>query len=275
MDLSLHPRRFPVTLEKWYVDALLEDGTVVLVYLGALTLYGMRLARVTAEIFPPSGQVVRGSAAARAIVGGPGILRFGAATMKDDRLVFRTAGLSGELHYQPRYPECVLREPFIAQGDRTLHWSVEIPDADVFGTLVWPGGKRAITGRGYRDRVWFDLSPWRFPIRELIWGRAIAGEHAAMWVRATTDQGIVAAGWRDGRIVMSESASGAPPGVEVGQGRVFLNADVSELESLRLGVLRGLVRRLSGDPHETKWQAPCTIEGVRGVAVHEVVQWRS
>lgn len=274
MDLSLHPRRFPVTLEKWYIDALLEDGAVVLVYLGALTLYGVRLARVTAEIFPPGGRVVRGSEVVRHIAGGQGILRFGAATITDHRLVFRTAGLSGELHYQPRYPSCMLREPFIAQGDRTLHWDVEIPDADVTGTLEWPGGQRAITGRGYRDRVWFDLSPWRFPIRELIWGRAVAGEHAAMWVRATTDQGVVAAGWRNGRMVIPEDASGPPLGVELGRGRVFLDADVSNLEGLRLGILRDLIRRLSGDPHETKWQAPCAIEGTPGVAVHEVVRWR-
>lgn len=275
MDLTLHPARFPTTLEKWYIDVLLDDGAVLLVYFGALTLSRVRFARITAELFPPDGPVVRGSAAVRHIVGAEGILRFGPATLAGDRLRFATAGLSGELVYHSRRPPCMLREPFLAEGSRTLHWSVEIPDADVTGTLGWPGGTRAIAGRGYRDRVWFDLLPWRFPIRELVWGRAAAGDHAATWVRATTDRRIIAASWLDGRAAAGDGGSGPPPEVTLGPARVFLDADVAGLEGLRLGALRGPLRRLTGDPHETKWQAPCTIAGAQGVAVYEVVRWRA
>jgi hypothetical protein len=275
MDLTLHPARFPATFEKWYIDALLDDGTVLLVYLGALTLYRVRFARVMAELFPPGGPVMRGSATARQIVGGENVLHFGPATLAGDRLRFATAGLSGDLVYQPRHQPFMLREPFLTRGDRTLHWSVEIPDADVTGTLTWPGGARAVAGRGYRDRVWFDLAPWRFPIQELVWGRAVAGEHAATWVRATTDKGIVAASWLDGRTVTTGGVGDLPTGVVIEPGRVFLDADVAALEGLRLRALSGLLRRLSGDLHETKWQAPCTIAGIQGMAVHEVVRWRN
>lgn len=276
MDLSLHPTRLPATVEKWYSDVLLDDGTVILVYFGALTLLGVRLARVTAELFPARGPVVRGSAAVRHIAGeGEDRLRFGPASIVDGHLRFATSGLSGDLVYCPRYLACVPREPFLERGGRALHWAVEIPDADVTGTLEWPGGARSVTGRGYRDRVWFDLPPWSFPIRELAWGRAVAGEHAAMWVRATTDQGSIASSWLDGLAALPTGESGLPGGVVLRPGRVFLDADVSALEGLRLGrPMRSLVRRLSGDPHETKWQAPCAIAGEDGVAVHEVVRWR-
>lgn len=274
MDLTLHPTRLPATLEKWYIDVLLEDGTVLLVYLGALTLFGVRLARVTAELFLPGGSVVRGSASVHHIACGEGALQFGPAAVVGERLRFTTAGLSGDLVYQPRHPPSMLREPFLAEGDRTLHWAIEVPDADVSGTLEWPGSTRAVTGRGYRDRVWFDLLPWRFPIRELIWGRAVAGEHAATWVRAVTRQGIVGASWLDGRIVANDGSGGPPAGVVLGPGRVFLDADVASIEGLHLGALRGVLRRLSGDLHETKWQAPCTIADIAGVAVHERVLWR-
>jgi hypothetical protein len=275
MDLTLHPTRFPVSLEKWYIDTLLDDGSVLLVYLGSLTFCYVRLARVTAELYPPHGPVVRGSATARHIVGRENALRFGPATIAGDHLRFTTSGLSGELLMRPRWPPFALREPFVTEGSRTLHWSVEIPDADVTGTVQWPGGMRAIAGRGYRDRVWFDLPLWRFPIRELRWGRAAAGDHVATWVRATTTQEIVAVSWVDGHMVETDTASGLPVGVTLGPARIFLDADVASLESLRLGGLGGVLRRMSGDLHETKWQATCTIAGVQGEAVHEVVRWRA
>lgn len=275
MDLTLHPTRLPATLEKWYIDALLDDGAVLLVYLGALTLFGVRFARVTAELFPASGPAIRGSAIAHQIQGGPDRLDFGPASLAVDHLRFTTDGLSGELIYQPRFQACALREPFLARGNRTLHWSVEVPDADVTGTLHWPGGMCRVAGRGYRDRVWFDFPPWRFPIHELVWGRAAAGAHAATWVRAMTAEGAVAASWLDGHVVGTDESSGSPPGVVLEQERVFLDADVASLEGLHLGAIRGLMRRLSGDPHETKWQASCTIEGTKGMAVHEVVRWRT
>lgn len=272
MDLTLHPTRLPASLEKWYIDTLLDDGSILLVYLGTLTIYQVRFARVTAELFSPHDSTVHGSAAVRHIEGSADTLLFGPATIDSDRLRFTTTGLSGELVYHPRYPPFMLQEPFLAQGGRTLHWAVEIPDADVTGTLEWPGGARTVTGRGYRDRVWFDIPLWRFPIRELIWGRAVAGEHATTWVRATTEQGITAASWLDGRMV-TNNIGGPPAGVVLGPGRVFIDTDVSALEGLRLGALRGLLRHLSGDPHETKYQAPCTISGVQGTAIHEVVRW--
>lgn len=275
MDLTLHAARFPVSLEKWYIDTLLDDGSVLLVYLGALTISGVRLARATAELYAPDGLMAHGSATVRHITGGENALRFGPFSLAGDHLSFSMEGLSGDLVYHPRWAPCSLLEPFLARGSRTLHWSVEIPDADVSGILRWPGGERTIAGRGYRDRVWFDLPPWRFPIRELIWGRAAAGDHAATWVRATTSQGIVSAAWLDGQRAQPDATSGLPPGVSLGPSRQFLDADVAGLENLRLGALRGPLRRLSGDPHETKWQAPCVITGAHGVAAHEVVKWRT
>jgi hypothetical protein len=275
MDLTLHSPRFPSTLEKWYIDAQLEDGAILLIYLGVLTLFGVRLARLTAELFLPHGSVAHGSATVRHIRSNGNALQFGLASLVGDRLRFRTDGLSGDLLYQPRYPPCLLREPFLVEKRHSLHWAVEIPDADVTGTLAWSGKTLTVAGRGYRDRVWFDFLPWRFPIRDLRWGRAIAGEHAATWVCAATKQGAIAASWLDGRILATGESSAPPAAVVLASGRVFLDAEVTALEGLRLGALRSVFRLLSGDLHETKWQAPCTIDGVEGVAVHERVQWRA
>jgi hypothetical protein len=273
MDLSLWPAHLPVSLEKWYLDVLLADGTVCLIYIGSLAVCGRRLNRVTAELFRPGAATVRGSASVGALVGGTGFLHSAAASIEGERVRFHTDGLSGDLVYRPRFAPWRPREPFLSVGGRTLTWSVEIPDADVDGRLRWPGGSMAVRGRGYRDRVWFDVLPWRFPIARLVWGRAAAGAHAAIWSQATTAAGEVTAAWLDAGAVEFRPNEAAPIGIGLGPARVLLDADVASLEGLRLGSLRRLVGWLSGAPHETKWQAPCNIAAEPGVAVHEVVTW--
>lgn len=268
MDLSLRTPRFPVSLEKWYVDALFDDGAVLLVYLARLSFFGLRMERVTAELFRADGSVVRGDAPARGVRGEVDALRFGPASIDGDRLRFETPGLCGDLVYRARATPLTLRDPFVATGGRSLTWRVEIPDADVTGVVRWPGGSLDVRARGYRDRVFFDLLPWRFPIERLVWGRAIAGEHAATWVSAVTPDGTIDVGWIDG-----QSGRGMPA-IDLGEPRVLLDAHVLGLEGLRLSWMRALLARTSGDPHERKMAAPCTIAGERGVAVHEVVTWR-
>jgi hypothetical protein len=271
VDLALHRPRLPITLEKWYIDVLLDDGGVLLVYLGAISAGRLRLARVTADLFRPGAQILHGDAKARHVAGAGDHLSFGPAVIDGDSLSFATGGLSGALSYRPRFPPCQLRHPFLQDGTRALTWDVEIPDADVEGEVRWPGGRLPVRGRGYRDRVFFDLPPWRFPIHGLVWGRAVSGQHAATWVRATTARATIAAAWKDGHAL----DGGAPPaGVVLGDPSVLLDADVARLPGLRLGPLRGLLGRMTGAPHETKWRAACTIDGEPGVAVHEWVAWR-
>jgi hypothetical protein len=268
MDLALRPDRWPFCLEKWYVDLLLDDGGVLLVYLARMRLLGVTLARVTAEFFPPEGPVIRGDAPVPHVEGAMDRLLFGPATLDGDTLAFDTPGLSGRLRYHPLHDPVTLRTPFLEARGRSLDWVVEIPDAEVEGELRWPGGTRAVMGRGYRDRVRFDLPPWRFPIRELVWGRAVCGPHAATWVQADTLSGRISARWVDG--VVDE---GEGPPVELGPDRVLLDAHVVDLETLRLGALRPLLRLLSGDPAETKRAASASLEGFTGRAIHETVRW--
>jgi hypothetical protein len=259
LDLSLRSPRFPVSLEKWYVDVLFDDGAVLLVYLVRLHFFGVRMARVTAELFE-EGRVIRGDAAASRIEGGPDWLRFGGASIEGDRFRFSTPGLEGDLVYRPRHDPFTLRDPFVTDGDRALTWRVEIPDADVEGTLRWPGGLRTVRARGYRDRVHFDIPPWRFPIERLVWGRAIAGEHATTWVEADTARGRIADRWAS-----SEQR------LELDEPRVLIDAHVLGLPTLGLSWRRALLEPLSGDPHERKMAAPCRLGGEQGVAIHEVV----
>lgn len=268
MNLALRGGGWPFGLEKWYIDALLPDGSVLLVYLARVRLLGLPLTRLTVELFQPGQPDLRGAAVVRGARGGEDALRFGPCAIEGEILRFSTPGLSGELRYTPRHPPVTLLDPFLVEGRRQLTWAVELPDADVSGRLWWPGGERAVEGRGYRDRVWFDLPPWRFPLRRLVWGRAVAGPHAATWVEARTDTARVAARWEDGRVTLGEAT---PPAL--GPSRVLLETRVADIAGLRLGWLRPLLRRLSGDPHEIKRAGPAALGGVEGRAIHEVVTW--
>jgi hypothetical protein len=57
-------------------------------------------------------------------------------------------------------------------------------------------------------------------------------------------------------------------------GRLVLDGPAAELEDLRLGALRPLLRRLLRDPEERKWVSTAGLRGSRGVAVREHVRWR-
>lgn len=272
MNLTPARPRGVFFLEKWYADVLLEDGGVLIVYLARLRVLGLPLGRVAAELYPCQGDPVRGAARARRWAGGEGWLRAGPARIDGERLSFRAGALEGELRYLPRHPPAVLREPFLQEGPRSLRWTVEVPDADVTGSLQGPGGRLPIAGRGYRDRVAFDLRPWRFPIRTLHWGRAAAGPHAVTWVCARTrDGGEVKGRWCDGRVAAGDDEGWQEPAL--GEPRPLVESRVADLEGLRLGALRPLLRRLTLDPHERKFAAAAAIAGHAGRAVHEVVQW--
>lgn len=268
MNLTLRGGGWPFGLEKWYVDVLGPQGEVLLIYLVRARLGGVPMSRVTAELFLPGQEPIRGQGVARGVRGGEDQLSFGPASILGDSLAFKTPGLSGELVWSPRAQPVALREPFLERDGRSLTWQVEIPDASVEASLRWPEGGMDLLGRGYRDRVWMDLPPWDFPIRELLWGRGVTTHHATTWVSARTDEGVVAARWQDGQLVEP-----TPP--ELGPPRVLLETRVADIEGLALGWLQGPLRRISGDPHEVKWAASVRLGEEEGVAIHERVVWGS
>jgi hypothetical protein len=272
MPAHLHPgrRAGPSRLDKWYVDTLLPDGSIVLVYLGSISAGPFSFSRVTADLFLPDGTHRGGGAPGRRPRVSPDAADLGAGGFDGRRLWWQTAGLSGELAFTPRHPGFELRCPFLASGRRSLHWLVEVPDADVRGEVRWPGGSLAVEGRGYRDRVWCDIPLWRLPITELRWGRAVAGDHAAVWVVAAGPEGTLAEAWQDGH----RAEPGFVPPL-AGPGRVFLEGEVVDLDGLHLGPLRTPLGRLLHAPHQVKQASAASLGGVAGRAVHEVVTWPS
>jgi hypothetical protein len=267
VDYALHRTRSWWHLEKWYADAITPDGDLLVVLLAVIRVAGITIGRVSADLSRADGSVVRGDAPASPVAGGPDWLHFGPARIEGDLLTWSTAGLSGELAVRPRAPAAAMRNPLFSVGRGALAWTVEVPDADVTGEVRWPGGSFPISGRGYRDRVWSDILPWRLPLRTLRWGRAVTASHATTWIDAETAAEPVRWRWNDGR----ESTDAPPP---VGRDRVLMAAAVADIPGLRLGPLRGFSRVLSRDLHHTRWAAPTSLDGEAGWAVHEEVRWR-
>jgi hypothetical protein len=267
VSLALRVDHGVFNLEKWYLDTLLADGGLLLLYAGRIRLFGLSMARFTAELHRPGKQAVRSGAVVRHPRGGDDWLRFGPLRIEKERVTWRTDGFSGDLQFRARAAATVLRTPFLERGGRRIEWTVEVPDADVRGTCHWPGGEASLQGRGYRDRVWFDFLPWRFPIRELLWGRAVTRSHAATWVEARCPDASVRCDWMDGELLESR----AP--VELASSNPVIQTPVVDVEGLRLGFLRGPLRALSGDPHQTKYLASARIAAETGSAIHEVVSW--
>jgi hypothetical protein len=110
--------------------------------------------------------------------------------------------------------------------------------------------------------------PRRLGLRELRWGRAVAGPHAAWWFELSGRRETLSAFWQDGRL----SRSGTRP--KLADERQVGDERVARLAGLGSGPARWLLRLLAGDPRQTRWHARTSLEGVPGWAVHEVVRWR-
>lgn len=266
MEYALHSGRWPWHLEKWYFDTLTPGGDVLIVLLAGIRVCGLWRGRVTAELYPAGCAPIRGDAAAARVEGGPDRLCFGPARIDGERFTFETPGLSGDLRVVPRFPPATARDPLFSVGATRLGWTMEVPDADTSGELRWPGGSLALQGRGYRDRVWTDILPWRIPLLTVRWGRAAAAEHATSWMDAETTAERFRTRWADGVFVASD-----PPALR--EGRTLFSMRVADMEALSLGALGSVLRRMT-DPHQTRWAARATLDGCEGWAVHEEVRWR-
>jgi len=268
-DFTLHGDRFPFNLEKWYVDVLLDDGAVLLVYVARMRLFALPVVRFTAELFLPDGRVVRGGGVGCELRVERAGLYCGSFALEHQDLRFTGEALSADLHFTPRYLPFCVRDPLVEDGARSLRWWVEVPDAAVSGVLRTPEGERRVVGRGYRDRVYFDLLPWRFPLRELIWGRAACGNHACIWWEGRLADEALHFRWQDG-VVHRDTVHPA----SLSDGRVLVDGRVIDQRSLAFNTFaKPLLKRLSADPYHTKWAAAAAIEGAPGRAIHEVVRW--
>jgi hypothetical protein len=259
--------RFGFAIEKWYADAFLDDGSLLIVTVGRLRCLGVPFDRLSVELHHPDGS--RSVWSGRLGLGrwaGP-VLRYRRVELGPGHIQWTLPACSGRLDFTTRFPPFRPLDPILRRGPRQLRWVVELPDADVEGELVPASGRIAIRGRGYRDYVALDLFPWSLRGWQLQWGRALSASVATIWFRLDTPEETIATTWVEGR-----TRSDCHPPVLAGE-RVLSQALLTDLPLMRIGPVRWLLSHLGGHPRQARTMAT-SVNGLPGRALHELVKWQ-
>ena len=179
----------------------------------------------------------------------------------------------------------------LTEGPGALRWIVPIPSAQVEGTIRAGGKETKVTGLGYHDVVATDIPPWRLPIRELLWGRALGGGWTVVFSQITKRQGAVLQNFHvsghpgSGQsFVLQAGEDDAAARISLGNRtltlklkRIVEESRVTTEDRVRSRFLRAAMAGISGDPFEKKMLSDAFFgdgSSLRaGSAFHERVVW--
>ena len=258
-----------LTLTKWYLDLVAEDGQVRIGYVADLKLGPLRLGYQSllraSSTAPSHSQTFFGS------VEKP-IVEAGSLTWHSRRL---------RVHGRWTFASPPIQRSVLRASEGNVDWHCLAPRAQV--TLV--DGEDELTGLGYAECLTLTIPPWRLPIEELYWGRFEATDTSLVWID-----------WRGPHAFRSVLLDGE----ELATARVSSEGIFDEARGLALTFSDALVLRagtlggtaLSRIParlrrsvpasvlliDERKWRARGTLERegrppVTGWVIHELVKW--
>jgi len=175
--------------EWWYFDALLDDGTVVVVWLGDNWLYGTHKRAVDIELTSPGKPTrrimrsfnERGSFSTKSadIKIGPHRFKGNLDTYSIHVDATETGGLGCDLVLRRRVPSYRPATGYIGAGSQFFAWLVAVPEGAVTGTLIVDGRAHHVTGSGYHDHNWGNVSPADL-FDNWWWGRGLSGGHTVI-----------------------------------------------------------------------------------------------
>jgi hypothetical protein len=194
----------PGTYEWWYFDFTLDDGsTVVIVYYTKdFTRPGSSLQPfVSFQMETPGSPSVTRFIAARpaefAAAKDGCDVRIGASTVRGDlhdyTLHLEGGDLRADLTLHGTVPPWRPRTGHMVFQKGTSHyfaWLPSVPHGRVQGTIVVGGATRAVSGTGYHDHNWGDVSMLEL-IHDWYWGRAQVGDYTviASYITARAEYG--------------------------------------------------------------------------------------
>ncbi len=172
--------------EWWYFDGLLDDGTVAVVWFGDNWFYGSHKRTVTLELTPPgkpTTRVMRSFDEPGAFASEQANVQIGPHSFKGDLETYaihvdahETGGLGCDLALSRRVASYRPATGHIKAGDSFFAWLVAVPEGAVTGTLTADGVTRQVTGSGYHDHNWGNVSPADL-FDNWWWGRGKSGGH--------------------------------------------------------------------------------------------------
>jgi len=174
------------TFEWWYFDGLLDDGTVVVVWFGDNWMYGSHKRAVDIELTAPgkpTRRVMRTFDEPGAFAADHADIKIGPHAFKGDLDTYsihvdptETGGLGCDLTLRRRVASYRPATGYIEAGTQFFAWLVAVPEGAVTGTLTVDGVARQVTGSGYHDHNWGNVSPAKI-FDNWWWGRGRSGGH--------------------------------------------------------------------------------------------------
>jgi hypothetical protein len=175
--------------EWWYFDGLLEDGTVLVVWFGDNWPYGTRRRAVNIELTEP-GQPTRRIMRS---FDDPGVfsaqqadVRIGPHHFEGDLRTYsirvdadETGGVGCNLLLHRRVASYRPATGHLISRDRFFAWLVAVPEGAVAGTVSVDGMTREVTGSGYHDHNWGNVSPADL-FDNWWWGRGRCGPYTVI-----------------------------------------------------------------------------------------------
>ena len=174
------------TFEWWYFDGLLDDGTVVVVWFGDNWFYGSHKRAVSFELTTqgkPTRRIMRTFDEAGSFATDSADIKIGPHRFKGDLDTYsihvdaaETGGVGCDLTLRRRVASYRPATGYIEAGRQYFAWLVAVPEGAVTGTLTADGVTRQVTGSGYHDHNWGDVSPAKL-FDNWWWGRGRSGGH--------------------------------------------------------------------------------------------------
>jgi len=207
----------PPYYEWWYFDGLLDDGTVIVAWLGDNWPYGSGMRAINLEITP------RGQATKRLLktFTEPGSFsqeradtKIGPHSFSGDLATYRividpadTGGLGIDITLKGRVAPYRPGTGHVGVKGKHFAWLVAVPNGEITGTMTIDGLRTNIHGSGYHDHNWGNVSPADF-LDNWWWGRAVVGDRTI--IVSSLQLKKSAGGMRSALLFMA-----TPAGVEV------------------------------------------------------------
>jgi CrtC N-terminal lipocalin domain len=174
------------TFEWWYFDGLLDDGTVVVVWFGDNWFYGSHKRAVSVELTTPgkpTRRIMRTFDEPGSFSADSADIKIGPHQFKGDLDTYsihvdpaETGGVGCDLTLRRRVASYRPATGYIEAGKQYFAWLVAVPEGAVTGTLTADGVTRQVTGSGYHDHNWGNVSPAKL-FDNWWWGRGRSGDH--------------------------------------------------------------------------------------------------
>lgn len=264
------------SLNKWYLDVVSPDGQAAIINLARCRLGPLHLSAVSVLWSKPGAEPQSETRLAGFEEPHPG----------GDHPAWRCDSLGLGVAWSTPEPACQPQHLLSDQRSPTVTWSILSPRAET--RVSWNGS--SIRGLGYAERLDLRTPPWKLPIDQLRWGRALAEGSWVVWLewKGPEPRAVVLSSTSTDAVPRIDDTTVAqfrpdraesPPSLQVAlhEGRVLREGT---LASAALRAIPGLNAWGAGawlNSHERKLICPATItrggDSDHAWAIHETVRF--